>query len=417
MSVKKYLTKRNGYILLIIIAVLTAYISTTDGGDFDVYLGAAKKLNDGQNIYAPPFVKGLQYYYSVFFALLLIPFHKFIFVTEFIWLLASYYWLYRIWLLCKDYFHVERLTAKQQNQWLLFTFLLALQFIMYNISVIQVTIFLLWAILESLRLIQQKKEITAGLLLALIINIKVMPILMLPYLFYRGYFKTIVTIIIASVALIYLPAIFIGNEYNNFLLAEWWKIINPQNKEHLFETNIGPHSLVALIPVYLTDTTGDLAFKRNFVNLDAATVTTIINACRLLLLAISLCYLRSMPFKKENNKLKSFWEIAYFLLIIPLLMPHQMKYAFLFSLPMIMYVLYFYLLTWKEPRTAGYKVIFILFAITILFYSPIYGRDLIGKFLFRYTQHFRYLTIATLLLIPVSLYCNPKKIAVNARNT
>lgn len=412
MSLKKYVTKKNGYILLIIIAVVTSIISTTDGGDFDVYLGAAKKLSDGQNIYAPPFVKGLQYYYSVFFALLLIPFHKFIFVTEFIWLLASYYWLYRIWQLCKDYFDIDRLTGKQQNQWLLFTFLLALQFIMYNISVIQVTIFLLWAILESLRLIQQKKEITAGLLLALIINIKVMPVLILPYLFYRGYFKSIITIIIASVALIYLPAIFIGNDYNNFLLAEWWKIINPQNKEHLFETNIGPHSLVALIPVYLIDTTGDLPYKRNFVNLDAATVKLVINISRLLLLAISFFYLRSMPFRKETNKLKSFWEISYFLLIIPLLMPHQMKYAFLFSLPMIMYLLYFYFVTWKLPRSTAYTIVLIVFLVTqIFFYSPVYGRDLIGKFLFNYTQHFRYLTIATLLLIPVSLYCSPKKIS------
>jgi hypothetical protein len=81
------------------------------GGDFDVYLMAADKLKGLGNIYDPCFTKGsecLQYYYSPLFALVLVPF-TFLpkFFIEFIWLMLSAYWLYRIWNLAKDHFYVD----------------------------------------------------------------------------------------------------------------------------------------------------------------------------------------------------------------------------------------------------------------------------------------------------------------------
>lgn len=56
-------------ILLLLLIVTFSVLTSLDGGDFDVYLDAAVKLHENKNIYAPPFVKGLQYYYSVFFLL------------------------------------------------------------------------------------------------------------------------------------------------------------------------------------------------------------------------------------------------------------------------------------------------------------------------------------------------------------
>jgi len=125
-----------------------------------------------------------------------------------------------------------------------------------------------------------------------------------------------------------------------------------------------------------------------------------------------LFYLRTLPFKKENNKLKSFWELSFFALIIPLLLPHQQKYAFILCLPMISYLLYFYITTYQLiifKKSTGYYFSFIIFIISMLLYSPLYGSDVIGKFLFIYTQHYKFLTFATLFIIPISIYCNPKK--------
>jgi len=407
----KLYNKRVAIGLFIVIALITSYISTTDGGDFDAYLQAARQLYKGENIYAPPFVKGLQYYYSVFFALLLMPFGHSVFITEFIWLLLSYALLYRSAKLITTFFDLRLFSEKEKRIWAILSFLLALQFIMYNVSMIQVTFLLLWAGLETLQLLQHKKFLTAGILLAVMINMKLMLIIILPYLFYRGYFKTLSASIITFIVLLFLPALFIGQEYNNLLLHEWWNIINPTNNEHMFEAGIGTHSIVAWLPVYLTDTVGVMPYKRNFINLNTETVSLIINIVRIVFLGISIFFLQSMPFKKEQNRLKTFWEYSYFLVLIPLLLPHQQKYNFILAIPMIMYILYFFIATAGSEKTISCKIILALFILSMIIYSPIYGSDVIGNFLFKYTQHYRFLTFSTIFLIPVALYCNPKRLS------
>lgn len=397
-------------VVVVAVAIVSCFVSATDGGDFDVYLDAAAKLKQGDNIYQPPFVKGLQYYYSVFFALVLAPFSSLVFIAEVIWLLLSYFLLYRTWKLASGYFDLSALSTKKYRYWVGLTVLLALQFIMYNVAMIQVTIFLLWAIFESLNLIENKKPILAGLLLALAINIKIMPLLMLPYLFYKGRFKTLAAVVFFFVALLYIPAVFIGVDYNNFLLAEWWAIINPSNKEHVFETGIGMHSLTAMLPVYLTPTVGEMPYARNVFNLTIQQAELVLNITRLFLLGLSLLFFKSLPFKKEAYRLKEYWQASYFIMLIPLLLPHQQKYAFLFVLPMVMYLLYYFIVTYNGKRPKLYYAFVLLFIISMLFYSPLYGADVIGKFLFEYTQHYRILTFATLSVIPIALYFNPDKL-------
>ncbi len=175
--------------ILIIVAIVSSIITSTNGGDFDIYLDAARKLQAGQNIYKPPFIDGLQYFYSVFFALILIPFSSHVFIAEIFWSIFSYFLLYRTFILIKQYFDFSTFTKKQQAIWGIAILFFSLQFIMYNVAMIQVTFFLLWAIFESLNFHFKGKYIWCGLLLGLAINIKIMPILLLPFLFYRGYLK------------------------------------------------------------------------------------------------------------------------------------------------------------------------------------------------------------------------------------
>ena len=408
---KEYFRSKNTILkaVLLLFVVVSSILTARDGGDFDVFLNAAQKLNNGQNIYQPPFAKGLQYYYSVFFALVLIPFSYQIFITEVLWSLLSYFLLYRTFKLAQGYFDFSTFTKKQYHTWVILTALLSLQFILYNVAMVQITIFLLWTIFESIHLMETKKNILGGTLLGMAINIKIMPVLILPYLFYRGYFKAFLIAVFTFIALLYLPAVFIGQEYNQFLLSEWWLIINPGQKEHLFETGIGMHSITAMLPVYLTETTGEMDYQRNILNIDPQYIGLIINIARLFILSLSLFYLRSWPFKKENDPLKSYWEISFFVLTIPLLLPHQQKYAFLLAIPMVSYLLYFFIKTFDRQQDIRYRIALYTFVISMLVYSPLYGMDVIGKFLFKFTQHYRVMTFCTLLLIPVSIYCNPKK--------
>lgn len=395
--------------VVIIFAIIWAYASCATGNDFEVYLQAGRQLKNHNNIYAPPFIRGLQYFYSVFFALILSPVSKYVFATQFIWIIITYIFLFRIGVLMASYFDLSILTRKQKNALLFFALFLSIQFIIYEVGLVQVTSFLLWSMLESLGLVRKKKYIAAGLILALAINIKIMPLLLFPYLFYRGYFKTIIVCCLGFAILLFLPSLFIGTSYNNFLLAEWWHVINPGNKEHLFETEIGPHSLTAWLPVLLMNTVGEFPDKRNLFNIMPSKVEIILNVTRLLLLSLSLLFLKTLPFKKENNDLKFFWESAYFIMLIPLIMPHQQKYNFLLVSPMITYLLYFFISTFKCKKTIFYKIVFVFFILNMLIFSPIYGADIIGKW-YRYTQHFRLLTICTLLVIPISLYCSPARL-------
>lgn len=135
--------KQYVFALLAIVYFLMSIASALDGGDFDVYLDAGSKISSEENIYQPPFVKGLQYYYSPLFALVLAPLAglNIHFIIELIWLLLSGLMLVRIWKLVSNYFDISNLSAKEYYWWVGISFFLILRFILYNVAMIQVTIF------------------------------------------------------------------------------------------------------------------------------------------------------------------------------------------------------------------------------------------------------------------------------------
>src|SRR5574343_661849 len=108
-------------IAAILLLVLVSISTSKDGGDFDVFLDAAQKLKNGQNIYAPPFVDGLQYYYSVFFALILLPISSNVFIAAVLWSLFSFFLFYRSFVLVKHYFDFSAMTKRQYNTWVILT--------------------------------------------------------------------------------------------------------------------------------------------------------------------------------------------------------------------------------------------------------------------------------------------------------
>jgi len=141
MEIKQLFPQKKITILLLVFVIFTSISAAIYGGDFDVFLDAGRKLGKGQNIYAYPFVKGLQYYYSNFFALLLMPFSYQIFIVELLWSILSYFLLYRAFKLFEGYIDFSFLTIKQKQIWLFTTIFLSVQFILYNVSMIQVTFF------------------------------------------------------------------------------------------------------------------------------------------------------------------------------------------------------------------------------------------------------------------------------------
>ena len=394
-----------GLLFYLILSVL----ASINGGDFDVYLEAAIKLKDYQNIYAPPFDKNMPYLYSPLFALLLIPFSFNFFLTEFIWLLLSGFLLYRSWHLINNYLELRDLSKKELHLLIGISFFFILRFWLYNISRIQITIFLLWAILESIHLIKANKWPLGSVLLSFACNIKIIPIVILPYLIYRQKFKAALFVVLLTGLFLYLPSAFIGYEFNNFLLTEWWRVINPLNSEHLIELSSDSQSIMAIIPVYFTNATSEILVNCNILNLSTQKVYLIANLIRVFLIIFTLYFLRT-PSGGHVKNLTEIRAISYILLLIPLIFPHQQKYAFILIFPMIVYLTYYYLISWKYRNDILYYVqLSVLLFISVVF-TPFIGSDILGKYLYELIQYLRLLGINTLLIIIYAVIADPRKI-------
>jgi len=401
---------------LVIIALLYfARNSANLGHDFQVFVYAGGKLIRGQDIYSPPFIQNLQYYNSPLFALILSPFANLpIIIPQIIWIFLSYYFLYRIWVLSLEYFETEpssEYALNKKNKWIWLTIALALscRFIVFDLGFVQLTVFLLWCTLQSLQLVRTGKDIGGAALLALAINIKFLPLPFVLYLLYRKKIRAALFTCLFFVAYLFVPAMFLGWDRNMHLLTEWFNIINPGNKEWTIEAEDGPSSLVALIPVYLTNTKGVLSFKRNFINLDFRTVSLILNVVRLFFVVLTLAFLKSKPFVTIGNKVRQYWEMCYIFLAIPLLFPHQQVYAYVYIIPVFIYLSWYFVRNWADVRREINVIGWLIIAVIALNFSPLINKSLLTSRVYEMLLYLRVLPVMAIALIPLLWIFRPKR--------
>lgn len=397
------------YFLWFLYLTLAIYLikEAFGNGDFKVFLEAARLVSEGESPYNKwIFVsKGNYcfYYYSPLWAIVLIPFSYLPnFIPNTLWLFFNTFLLYRIWVLVRNYFDLIQISRKQATTILILSILVSLRFILYNFSMIQMTIFLLWGILESLKLANKERFLIAALLLAFVINIKIMPIVLLPYLIYRGHYKTFIYTLSFSFLFLLLPALILGWSTNYSLLLEWWNVINPSNSEHLFETGLGGHSLTSLIPPLLTKTEGVIDYRRNLLNLSIQNTIFLLNGFRLILISSTIFILKWPPFTKSKSKIQSIQEISFILLLIPLIFPHQQKYAFVLALPAQIYLLYFIIFNYHTRKNImnrnRWTLLIISFSISFVLMT-LTTDGLIGRELNNLTQHYKTITYGALVLL------------------
>lgn len=418
---KKSLISKVLYALAALLILFYCVKEARGNGDFKIFLEASKMLRDGGNPYHVwHFVSegnyGM-YFYSPLWALVLIPFTYFpSFVPNFIWLLANVFFLYRLFQLLKQYIDFNLLSKKQQNWLIILCLIMSFRFILYNFGMIQMTLFILWGILESLRFIRNKQVFWGALILALIINIKVLPLVILPYLIFRRQFKAFAGTILISGLLLWLPSIYTGWSQNQFLLTEWWSVINPTNADHVLETEMGQHSLSALISTLLTENTEPIKVTRNIVNWSETRVSYVLNLLRLFLIFLSLYFLKWPPFKSAKNKLTELRELAYIILLIPLIFPHQQKYAFALIIPALFYLNYYFLKLKGKPKNKIRWYAFISCMIISFLLMTASTDGLIGRDLNKLSQHFKTITWGALFLIGALLLANPRNIKNKCMN-
>ena len=397
----------NGFIFLALFVYL--YIESAFCGDFLIFLSASKDLFYGKDIYAITYFDGYHYFYSVLFAIVLYPLtflntH----LSTFLWLLLNVVFLYRIFKIIDHLLPTNELSKKQWRVFWILSIIFSIRVIFDNLHVGQMTIFLLYLILEGLEKIRQNKKISGALLIALGINIKLLPIVILPYLLYRREFKASLYLILFYLLLLYMPVLWIGWEQNTALLKTWWSLVNPTNTNHILDVDERSfHGLSTLLSILMVENVPDihaLKIKRNIINVSLEQLKYTLMAVRLGLASFTLYFMNTLPFKPAINKAYRFRELSYILLLIPLIFPHQQHYAFLFIIPAYLYCLFYLIQNYKLLHALKRKL---LVGVLALIYLIVNLKILLGEYNYYY-EHFKILTYGALMLIVVLVLLKPK---------
>jgi hypothetical protein len=410
---------RSGTILFwVMVALIGVFISieALDEDDYFIYYSGAHDLIKGDNIYNNIYNSWYHYLYSVFFALIMYPLSLLPFyLSKLIWLGASVFFLYRIFVLIYSYFDLAQFEKKKKNWFFLLSVLFCLRFINDNFHCGQITIFILFLCMQGIQWIREGKFFWGALLIALGINIKIMPIVLIPYLIYRKQFLPACYITAFVVLFIFLPSVIIGHARNMDLLSTWWGIMNPTNTQHIVDVDEQSfHSFTTFFAIYLYDTNKDTYWNGMGLNIAHLTIEQlglVINAARLIVMAGTFWFLRTLPFKKETGKLHTIWEMSYLLAVVPLIFPHQHHYAFIYFLPASVYML-FYIFSLNKNSDKG-KFRFYLFSL-IFVYTCFNLQLLLGE-IRPFLEHFRIITFGAIYMLVILAMANPKAIVADSR--
>lgn len=407
-SLKKYILIGLGSIAL----AIYVFIEAQGRGDLFIFLSASTDLFEGENIFTNTYLDGYHYFYSVFFAILLKPFTYLpMWACNAFWLCANLFFVFRIFTLIKNLLPLHDFTKNELLALRIGGFLFSLRFIHENLHCLQITILILYLTLQGMQLVfsNKPKPFWGALLIAFGINIKLLPLVLIPYLFYRGFFRAGFAIIGIYVGMLILPAAFIGWEQNQLLISTWADLINPLRSNHVLDAEERSfHGLSTLFSVLFVENPGDthaMLIKRNIADISLDQLKLILNVARGILVLFTFYFLRTLPFKTQVGLKHRFWELSYILLLIPLIFPHQQHYAFLFICPAFIFCLYYFI---QNRKTLSKGKYYFMLCSGILIYLVCNLKLIFGNYN-EYYEHFKILTYGALLLIVLLSLCIPKE--------
>jgi hypothetical protein len=228
--------KKPSRILLIlacsVVVALLGFLFIRNLIDFPVYYAAGRSLLSGRSdLYAPDFAMGrvMGYRYPPFFVIALAPLWLAPYsVAAYIWYLLSVLEIMGCVLIVTRTFAPLQASKKI---WILVALATAQYFVMvlHYGNAHLLAIFLLFA---SLYFFLQRKDVVAGLLMALAITIKLTPVLLLPYLALKRKWKPLVAVCVFLIAINLMPSAYFGFRGNNELLAGWYRHVVASQEFH-----------------------------------------------------------------------------------------------------------------------------------------------------------------------------------------
>ncbi len=336
-----------------------AFHSITSGNDFDIFIRAAYHLNEGKELYTQPFVNGLYYYYSPIFVAFLQPFTP---LKEYIisdqgqfkgityalasvkifWSVLGMFLTWRIIRILARIFTFENVN-KEFIFWLI-AMILCYRWFFMNLWYGQLTIFILWGILES-----HFGSIFNGVFkwfpVALGINIKILPLVFFGKWTLERNYKTMLQVALWFGVLVLIPFLFYPYDYISDQTIKWFTAINPLKQNHVITVGEGGFIDVgAMVVKFFTDYKIPTEPVACITVLSHKSIFWITQLLRLIVVAIvtmSFYRLNSIQENSQGNTLhRDFAKVGLFSMIIPLIFPHQRDYSLTLLLPSLIYLIY-----------------------------------------------------------------------------
>lgn len=391
-----------------------ALIESRGKGDLDIFLEATRTLHDhGGNPYHELYHEFFHYYYSLSFTFLIYP------LTRVPWWLANAIWnlvgVIAAWQLLRLIVRelpLTQLSAKRQRMWYLLVFLLVFSVWQKNLHTAQVTLILAWSIWQSWAWIQDGKWWQGGLLLTFFGVMKVMPFILVPYLFWRGKWKGLLGVALGLVFWLLFPLLAFDSGTYLALVERRWEALDPTTPERILDvTERSMHSILTLVStLFHAEAKGHytMQLRRHLVDLPFETVVWFGRLAQTGLVLFTLHFLGRPFFRGSTTRLQQTYALSYIFLVAPLIFPHQQHYAFYMALPAFAWASIFAVGQWKSPAKprwfgvwcVGLAVVFLCFNLHFL----------VGQWN-GYYNHFKILTWGALVLIALLVAARPRFIA------
>jgi hypothetical protein len=393
----------------LLLGLLVTILITTEGrNDLDIFCEASQALLQGQDPYVLKYNEWYSYFYSPFFALVIAPLLPLsAAAAKVVWGLLGMAMLLRSARLVQLLAGPERLAMLREPRTWFFILLVLFQPIRDNFNSAQVTLLVVWASLEGLHRLRTGQWIWGALILGMAIDMKLIPIVLLPYLVYRGRWPHALAVLAAAVLLTFAPALVLGWERHVDLLASRQALIDPTDVRHVLDEEEPSFiALGSLLSAYLSTEGGNthtLSLPRTLMALDVGTIAVLLLLGRLLLAGLTLYFLRWPPFRPAPSGDHILWETSYLLLCTILIFPHQRNYSMFLAAPAVLWLVSGTLL---RLRGAGIGKAWLIGC--ALAYLGFNTELLVGEFAPIYA-HYKVKSFIVLLLIGMLMWLSPER--------
>lgn len=380
-------------------SVFVRKIGSSD--DFDVFFNAGKRLLLGHNVYEGPHLNQLQYFYSPAFACLMALLQPLgLFKVKLIWFLLNYLMLMQlIQILNRKVFS----KGPYPSLALFVLLLITGKLVLFNFLSSQMTIFLCWSVLEAWQLMEKKHENRALLLLAVSCNVKILPLIVVPWLLrfnHRAPFNVLL-FFVYSVLLLVLPFVFLGYDNGSTLTFSWLKTVNPLSTQHVMQTyEAGLMDLSAMLTKYLSGQAVSGECSVNLVDISTAWLLAIVTVSRLALLGLLIGVFYRMR-NSEKGMPGELFLLFGLMALIPLCAPHQRYYSYLFFMPLLASLL-------NVVFQSDSKFFVCLMSLLLLFSGLMTWSDWVGPPMVDFYELYRINTLGFLMIFLVWLWVIPR---------